>query len=223
MIDTATRHARRRILRQVAGRGLAAIFITHAHRDHAGSMHAVAEYRGAPVWSSAAGRGCAGGQGAGADAEPGQRHGQALQRLVEGQAPGRPPPQRGRADRRLRGDRLPRPHSRDDRALARVRPHGRVRRHDAHGEHLHRHTADRRDARGVHVRHPRVPAQHPQAGRARGAHGVPRARPRAARGRGGREGPHAGGRAAGRPARSSAYLPGSSRPPSSWSWTQRLP
>jgi hydroxyacylglutathione hydrolase len=54
VIDTATRHARRRILRQVAGRGLAAIFITHAHRDHAGAMHAVAEYRGAPVWSSAA-------------------------------------------------------------------------------------------------------------------------------------------------------------------------
>jgi hydroxyacylglutathione hydrolase len=53
VVDTATRHARRRILRQVAGRGLAAIFITHAHRDHAGSMHAVAEYRGAPVWASA--------------------------------------------------------------------------------------------------------------------------------------------------------------------------
>jgi len=53
VIDTATRHARRRILRQVAGRGLAAIFITHAHRDHAGAMHAVAVERGAPVWSSA--------------------------------------------------------------------------------------------------------------------------------------------------------------------------
>ncbi len=52
VVDTATRHARRRILRQVAGRGLGAIFITHAHRDHAGSMHAVAEYRGAPVWAS---------------------------------------------------------------------------------------------------------------------------------------------------------------------------
>jgi hydroxyacylglutathione hydrolase len=52
VVDTGTRHARRRILRQVAGRGLGAIFITHAHRDHAGSMHAVAEYRGAPVWSS---------------------------------------------------------------------------------------------------------------------------------------------------------------------------
>jgi glyoxylase-like metal-dependent hydrolase (beta-lactamase superfamily II) len=52
VIDTATRHARRRILRQVAGRGLTAIFITHAHRDHAGAMHAVAVETGAPVWSS---------------------------------------------------------------------------------------------------------------------------------------------------------------------------
>jgi len=52
VVDTGTRHARRRILRQVAGRGLGAIFISHAHRDHAGAMHAVAEYRGAPVWAS---------------------------------------------------------------------------------------------------------------------------------------------------------------------------
>ena len=54
VVDTGTRHARRRILRQVAGRGLGAIFISHAHRDHAGAMHAVAEYRGAPVWASEA-------------------------------------------------------------------------------------------------------------------------------------------------------------------------
>jgi hydroxyacylglutathione hydrolase len=52
LIDTATRHARRRILRQVAGRRLEGIFITHAHRDHAGAMHAVAVQTGAPVWSS---------------------------------------------------------------------------------------------------------------------------------------------------------------------------
>jgi hydroxyacylglutathione hydrolase len=53
LVDTATRHARRRILRQVAGRRLQGILITHAHRDHAGAMHAVAEATGAPVWSSA--------------------------------------------------------------------------------------------------------------------------------------------------------------------------
>jgi len=53
LVDTATRHARRRILRQVPEK-LDAIFITHAHRDHAGAMHAVAEATGAPVWASAA-------------------------------------------------------------------------------------------------------------------------------------------------------------------------
>lgn len=53
LVDTSTRHARRRILRQLPGK-LEAIFITHAHRDHAGSMHAVATETGAPVWASEA-------------------------------------------------------------------------------------------------------------------------------------------------------------------------
>src|SRR5438876_1401929 len=52
LVDTSTRHARRRILRQLPGK-LEAIFVTHAHRDHAGSMHAVAAETGAPVWGSA--------------------------------------------------------------------------------------------------------------------------------------------------------------------------
>jgi glyoxylase-like metal-dependent hydrolase (beta-lactamase superfamily II) len=52
LVDTSTRHAKRRILRQLPGK-LEAIFITHAHRDHAGSMHAVAVETGAPVWASA--------------------------------------------------------------------------------------------------------------------------------------------------------------------------
>jgi hydroxyacylglutathione hydrolase len=51
LVDTATRHARRRIMRQLPG-DLEAIFITHAHRDHAGSMHAAANQAGAPVWGS---------------------------------------------------------------------------------------------------------------------------------------------------------------------------
>jgi glyoxylase-like metal-dependent hydrolase (beta-lactamase superfamily II) len=51
LVDTATRYARRRILRQLPGR-LESILITHAHRDHAGSMHDVAEKTGAPVLSS---------------------------------------------------------------------------------------------------------------------------------------------------------------------------
>src|SRR3954470_19315613 len=51
IVDTATRHARRRIARQLPGE-LEAIFITHAHRDHAGSMHELAKQTGAPVWGS---------------------------------------------------------------------------------------------------------------------------------------------------------------------------
>jgi hydroxyacylglutathione hydrolase len=53
LVDTSTRHSRRRILRQLPGE-LEAIFITHAHRDHAGAMHAVATKTGAPVWASEA-------------------------------------------------------------------------------------------------------------------------------------------------------------------------
>ena len=52
VVDTATRFARRRILGQLPGE-LEAIVITHAHRDHAGSMHAVASSTGAPVWAQA--------------------------------------------------------------------------------------------------------------------------------------------------------------------------
>jgi hydroxyacylglutathione hydrolase len=50
LVDTSTRHARRRILRQLDS-APDAIFITHAHRDHAGSMHAVATATHAPVWA----------------------------------------------------------------------------------------------------------------------------------------------------------------------------
>ena len=51
LVDTATRFARRRILHQLPGE-LEGILITHAHRDHAGSMHEVAKQTGAPVWGS---------------------------------------------------------------------------------------------------------------------------------------------------------------------------
>jgi hydroxyacylglutathione hydrolase len=51
LVDTSTKYSRRRILRQLPGK-LEAIFITHAHRDHAGAMHTVAIETGAPVWGS---------------------------------------------------------------------------------------------------------------------------------------------------------------------------
>src|SRR3954454_21137403 len=51
LVDTAPRFARRRITLQVEGE-LEAILITHAHRDHAGSMHAIARATGSPVWAS---------------------------------------------------------------------------------------------------------------------------------------------------------------------------
>jgi hydroxyacylglutathione hydrolase len=50
LIDAATRQAERRILRQVADRGLSAHAITHAHPDHQGSSHAVCERLGIPLW-----------------------------------------------------------------------------------------------------------------------------------------------------------------------------
>src|SRR5919108_3534971 len=50
LVDTSTRYARGRILRQLPDK-LDAIFITHAHRDHAGAMHEVASKTGAPVWT----------------------------------------------------------------------------------------------------------------------------------------------------------------------------
>src|SRR5215212_6813480 len=51
LVDTSTRFAGWRIMRQLPGE-LEAIFVTHAHRDHAGAMHEVARATGAPVWAS---------------------------------------------------------------------------------------------------------------------------------------------------------------------------
>ena len=50
LIDAGTRHARRRILRQLAGRKVTAHALTHAHPDHQGSSHAVCEALGIPLW-----------------------------------------------------------------------------------------------------------------------------------------------------------------------------
>jgi glyoxylase-like metal-dependent hydrolase (beta-lactamase superfamily II) len=50
LVDAGTRHARRRILRQLTGRSVTAHALTHAHPDHQGSSHAVCSALGIPLW-----------------------------------------------------------------------------------------------------------------------------------------------------------------------------
>lgn len=50
LIDSATRQAEKRIMRQIAGRSIAAHALTHTHPDHQGSSHAVCERLGVPLW-----------------------------------------------------------------------------------------------------------------------------------------------------------------------------
>jgi glyoxylase-like metal-dependent hydrolase (beta-lactamase superfamily II) len=57
LIDAGLAFDRRRILRQVTGRGITAHALTHAHLDHYGSSHAVCEYLGVPLWCGAGDRG----------------------------------------------------------------------------------------------------------------------------------------------------------------------
>jgi glyoxylase-like metal-dependent hydrolase (beta-lactamase superfamily II) len=50
LVDAGTRHARRRILRQLAGRSVTAHALTHAHPDHQGASHSVCSALGIPLW-----------------------------------------------------------------------------------------------------------------------------------------------------------------------------
>ena len=50
LVDAATRHAGRRILRQLRGRTIAAHALTHAHPDHQGATREVCEAFGIPLW-----------------------------------------------------------------------------------------------------------------------------------------------------------------------------
>jgi hydroxyacylglutathione hydrolase len=50
LIDAASRHAERRILRQLEGREVRAHALTHAHSDHQGSSAAVCTKLGIPYW-----------------------------------------------------------------------------------------------------------------------------------------------------------------------------
>jgi glyoxylase-like metal-dependent hydrolase (beta-lactamase superfamily II) len=50
LVDAATRHARRRILRQLDGRKVSTHVLTHAHPDHQGATHKVCDRLGIPLW-----------------------------------------------------------------------------------------------------------------------------------------------------------------------------
>jgi hydroxyacylglutathione hydrolase len=50
LIDSATRQAEKRVMRQLAGRTIAAHALTHAHPDHQGSSHVVCEQLNIPLW-----------------------------------------------------------------------------------------------------------------------------------------------------------------------------
>jgi hydroxyacylglutathione hydrolase len=50
IVDAATRHAGRRILRQVSGREIKAHALTHAHGDHQGASREICEKLGIPFW-----------------------------------------------------------------------------------------------------------------------------------------------------------------------------
>jgi len=50
LVDAATRHAGKRILRQLRGRTIAAHALTHAHPDHQGATREVCEAFGIPLW-----------------------------------------------------------------------------------------------------------------------------------------------------------------------------
>ena len=54
LVDAGTPGAKRRILRQLAGREVRTHLVTHAHPDHFGSSHAVCEALGLPLWTGAA-------------------------------------------------------------------------------------------------------------------------------------------------------------------------
>jgi hydroxyacylglutathione hydrolase len=51
LVDAGTPSARRRILRELGAREVAAHVVTHAHPDHFGASHAVCEQLGLPLWT----------------------------------------------------------------------------------------------------------------------------------------------------------------------------
>ena len=50
LVDAATRHAGKRILRQLRGRTITTHALTHAHPDHQGASHEICEKLRLPLW-----------------------------------------------------------------------------------------------------------------------------------------------------------------------------
>jgi hydroxyacylglutathione hydrolase len=50
LIDAATRHGERRIMRQISDRAITAHALTHAHPDHQGSSHVICERLDISLW-----------------------------------------------------------------------------------------------------------------------------------------------------------------------------
>jgi hydroxyacylglutathione hydrolase len=50
LVDAGTRHAAKRILRQLSGRTVTTHALTHAHPDHQGATHEVCATLGIPLW-----------------------------------------------------------------------------------------------------------------------------------------------------------------------------
>jgi glyoxylase-like metal-dependent hydrolase (beta-lactamase superfamily II) len=53
LVDAGSRHAARRILRELRGRTVSAHALTHAHPDHQGASHEVCEKLRLPLWCGA--------------------------------------------------------------------------------------------------------------------------------------------------------------------------
>jgi len=54
LVDAGSRHAAKRILRQIRGRTVNAHAVTHAHPDHQGASHEICEALRLPLWCGAA-------------------------------------------------------------------------------------------------------------------------------------------------------------------------
>jgi hydroxyacylglutathione hydrolase len=50
LVDAASRHAAKRILRQLKGRTVTTHALTHAHPDHQGASHEICDRLGIPLW-----------------------------------------------------------------------------------------------------------------------------------------------------------------------------